>query len=118
VIHVVTSPADGEVQIPQVLKGEPAASATELGSKNYSSTPLAVLLGATFGQEAILGPMRKAAKDAGAPEVPWLRVDTTKPAPPLGPEYGKVLVARIKMLLGEMQKEGTLKVGTEGVFWY
>ena len=53
---------------------------------------------------------------AGIRPIPWLRPDTTKPAPPLGPEYGKALVARVKELLARLEQEG--KMGEEIVRWY
>lgn len=58
--------------------------------------------------------MMKAA--AGLHPVPWLRPDLSKPAPPLGPEYGKALVGRIKVLFKELDKDG--KLVEEKVFWY
>lgn len=58
--------------------------------------------------------MMKAA--TGIHPVPWLRPDLSKPAPPLGPEYGKALVARIKKLVPELEKEG--KMLEEKVVWY
>jgi len=51
-------------------------------------------------------------------KVPWLRPDTSKPAPPLGPEYGKALVVRIKELMADLQKQGKLDGGEDGVYWY
>ncbi|KAH8204936.1 hypothetical protein TruAng_000819 [Truncatella angustata] len=65
--------------------------------------PIAVTLGGGYddaGTEVIM----KAA--AGIRPVPWPRSDLAKPAPPLGPEYGKALVARIKVLLAKLEKEG------------
>lgn len=107
----------GKVEIPALLKRETATTDNELGSHNYSKVPKAVILGGGY-DDSMIDEMRKATKAAGAPEVPWLRPDTTKPAPPLGPEYGKALVARLKTLMAEMQVEGKLDQGIEGVFWY
>ena len=53
---------------------------------------------------------------AGIKPIPWLRPDMSKPAPPLGPEYGKALVARIKVLLEQLDREGKLE--EEKVHWY
>lgn len=48
--------------------------------------------------------------------IPWLCPDSTKPAPLLGPEYGKALVTRIKELLEQLSKGG--KLNEENVLWY
>jgi len=117
VIHFVMTVAAGSAEIPALLKGEAATTDNELGSHDYSKAPQVVILGGGYDDEMV-EEMRKATKAAGAPEVPWLRPDATKPAPPLGPEYGKALVARLKTLMGEMKAEGKLGHGTEGVFWY
>lgn len=49
--------------------------------------------------------MREAAK--GIKPVPWLRPDLSKPAPLLGPEYGKAMVERIKVTVKELKEKGT-----------
>ena len=80
-----------------------------------------MLLGAGY-DDAAVEEMREACgelKDG----VFWLRPDTGKPAPPLGPEYGKALVRRIKDVLGGLreEKEGEeegVKEGRGGVVWY
>ncbi|KAI2602098.1 hypothetical protein GGR54DRAFT_553251 [Hypoxylon sp. NC1633] len=114
VIHFIMTPEAGIVQIPAILKGEQAPpSHSELGSKDYSELPVAIILGGGY-DDADIEVMIKAS--AGIKPMPWLRPDLTKPAPPLGPEYGKALVARIKELLAELQKEG--KMDEEKVQWY
>jgi hypothetical protein len=96
------------------LKGEKKVpSDSELGSRNYENPPVAVLLGAGYDDEAI-EQMREAA--TGTKDVPWLRPDNTKPAPPLGPEYGKALVARIKETIVELTEKE--KMNEDGVVWY
>lgn len=114
VVHLILTPEAGKSQIPLLLKGEKEVpSDSELGSKNYEQPPVAVLLGAGYDDEAI-EQMREAAK--GTKNVPWLRPDTTKPAPPLGPEYGKALVARIKETIKELGEQG--KMDEDAVVWY
>ena len=88
-------------------------SNSELGSKNYENSPEAVLLGAGYSEQDIEG-MREASKDFK--RVPWLRPDTTKAAPPLGPEYGQALVARIKETIKELSKKG--KLAEDTIIWY
>ena len=108
------TPEAGEAQIPAILKGEQAPAAdSELGTKDYSKPPLAIILGGGY-DDAAAEKMMKAAE--GLRPVFWLRPDLTKPAPPLGPEYGKALVLRIKELLGKLVKEGKTSDGK--VEWY
>lgn len=44
--------------------------------------------------------------------------DREKPAPPLGPEYGKHVVGRVKETLLGMEKDGKLDKGDGGVYMY
>lgn len=114
VIHFIMTPDAGIAQIPAILKGEQVpASGSTLGSKDYSEPPIAIVLGAGY-DDADAEVMMRAS--AGIRPMPWLRPDLTKPAPPLGPEYGKALVARIKELLAELQSEG--KMEEEKIRWY
>ena len=113
VVHLILTPEAGKVQIPALLKGEKEVpSDSELGSKNYEKAPVAVLLGAGYDDKAI-EELRKASEGTN---VPWLRPDTTKPAPPLGPEYGKALVARIKETIKTLTEEK--KMEEDAVVWY
>lgn len=101
-------------QIPVILKGEKEVpSDSALGSKNYDKTPEAILLGAGYNQEEV-EQIRNASK--GIKGIPWLRPDTTKPAPPLGPEYGKALVARIKETLKKLDDKK--EMSEDAVVWY
>ncbi|KAI9043193.1 uncharacterized protein KD926_004376 [Aspergillus affinis] len=114
VIHFVTTTEAGVVQIPALLRGEkndPSNSA--LGSKDYDWGVGAIILGAGYDDQAI-----QILRDAsqGLKPVPWLRPDTSKPAPPLGPEYGKALVARIKETVKELQAKG--KMNEDAVIYY
>jgi hypothetical protein len=114
VIQFIMTPESGKEQIPAIFRGEaPASSDSELGSKDYSQKPVAVILGGGY-DDAGTELMMEAAK--GIHPVPWLRPDLSIPAPPLGPEYGKALVARIKEKLATMEKEG--KLNEEKVVWY
>lgn len=123
VIEFIMTPEAGITNIPLLLSGSaPASSLSQLGSKNFSRLPGAIILGAGYDDEAAER-MRKAVAEAEAvgtkvKKVPWLRPDTSKPAPPLGPEYGKALVVRIKELMADLQKQGKLDGGEDGVYWY
>ncbi|KAI0450383.1 hypothetical protein F5B21DRAFT_508224 [Xylaria acuta] len=106
VIHFVMTPESGAVQVPAILKGsQPPSSDSALGSKDYSRPPVAVILGGGF-DDADFGVIRKAAE--GIKPLPWLRADLAKPAPPVGPEYGKAIVVRVKELLSRLEKEGQM----------
>ncbi|OZJ02276.1 hypothetical protein BZG36_05161 [Bifiguratus adelaidae] len=114
VIHLILTPDAGKAQIPALLRGETdVPSDSALGSKNYSKPPAAVVTGAGYDGQAV-EEMRAACKETKP--VPWLRPDTTKPAPPLGPEYGKALVERIKITMKELAEQG--KMNEDVVVWY
>ncbi|KAI1077279.1 hypothetical protein F5B20DRAFT_583525 [Whalleya microplaca] len=114
VIHFVMTPETGAAQIPAILRGEQSPpSDSELGSKNYSKPPVAVILGGAY-DDAGTEVMMKAS--AGIKPMPWLRPNRATPTPPLGPEYGKAIVVRVKELLAQLQQEG--KMNDEKVQWY
>ncbi|KAJ8130484.1 hypothetical protein O1611_g3145 [Lasiodiplodia mahajangana] len=106
VCHFILTPEAGSLQVPSILRGDKSPpSDSALGSKDYSKAPIAVILGGGY-DDAGINMMMKASE--GTRPIVWLRPDLTKPAPPLGPEYGKALVARIKELLAQLQKEDGL----------
>ncbi|KAJ5785299.1 uncharacterized protein N7503_010511 [Penicillium pulvis] len=108
VIHFVMTLNAGLDQIPALLKGETEVpSHTELGSNNYARGVGAIILGAGYEDEDI-----RQLREAATPfsSVPWLRPDTTKPAPPLGPAYGQALVERIKETVNGLQASGVFEV--------
>jgi hypothetical protein len=114
VIHFVMTPEAGAAQIPAILRGEQnVETQSRLGTHDYSKKPVAVILGAGY-DDAATEVMMKASK--GIQPIPWLRPDLSKPTPPLGPEYGKALVNRIKELIPQLEKEG--KANSEEVFFY
>ncbi|TKW52965.1 hypothetical protein CTA1_3924 [Colletotrichum tanaceti] len=126
VIHFVTTPASGAVIIPALLASgapPPHAETSTIGSGNYAAAPRAVILGGAF-DDAAVAVLRKAVADAqegGSADVrrvPWLRQDPDKPAPPLGPEYGKAMVARVKEALARLEAEGKLGGTHGGEEWY
>jgi hypothetical protein len=115
VIHLILTPDAGCAQIPLLLSGKEAPSDSSLGSKDYSQPPVAVFLGAGYDDDGV-AEMMKAASGDEMKKVPWLRPDTTKPAPPLGPGYGEALVQRIKDTMVELESEGKMNSGE--VVWY
>lgn len=112
---MIFSPTAGETEIPSLLRGDasPVNDAENLGTRNYTKPPAAVLLGAGY-QDADVAAMREACRDDS--RVPWLRPDLSKPAPPLGPEYGKAMVQRVKSCLEELRRDG--KIDGDGVHFF
>ncbi|GKT56796.1 hypothetical protein ColTof4_08664 [Colletotrichum tofieldiae] len=125
VTHFVTSPTSGAVILPALLASRPPPPHPEtstIGSGNYAAAPRAVILGGAF-DDAATAVLREAvagarAQSADVRKVPWLRQDSSKPAPPLGPEYGKAMVVRVKEALARLQGEGKLDGSYEGDEWY
>ncbi|KAL5345050.1 hypothetical protein ACLOAV_010003 [Pseudogymnoascus australis] len=97
VIHVIFSAAAGALDIPMLLRGEILSPSDQhnLGTKNYSKAPVAVILGRMY-DDANFAEMREACK--GRSNVPWLRQDPSKPEPPLGNGFAEVMVERMKAL--------------------
>lgn len=85
-------------------------SATEkeqqVGTQNYAHTPAAVFVGGGH-DDAGIEAMRNACTGCKYP-VPWLKQDTGKAAPPLGPGYGEVMAERVKKCLQGLEREGRM----------
>lgn len=99
-----------------MLSGHAVPSSFELDSKDFSSPPFAVITGAAYDQATISTMMAAAAAQDGSRPVPWLCADTTKPAPPMGPEYGKAMVQRAKECLSRLRNVDGIKESK--VVWY
>lgn len=72
-----------------------------------------MILGAAFDDQGVQE-LRDAAKDSKG--VPWLRPDAGVKMPPPGPEYGRIMVERIKKRVRELEEGGRL--GEGGVVWF
>ncbi|KAF7556393.1 hypothetical protein G7Z17_g1438 [Cylindrodendrum hubeiense] len=106
VVHFVLTPEAGVKEIPQVLQGKlPDVKSSDIGSGNLTHGVKAVVLGGAYEDEGITV-MRDAVSSIA--EIAWVRQDTTQPTPPLGPEYGKAMVARVKEALGKLEASGQL----------
>ncbi|KAK1983564.1 hypothetical protein LZ30DRAFT_714075 [Colletotrichum cereale] len=126
VIHFVTTPTSGAVILPALLTSRPPPShpdTSTIGSGNYAAAPRAVILGGALDdaatavlQEAVAG--ARALPFADVRTVPWLRQDPSKPTPPLGPEYGEAMVARVREALARLEGEGKLDGSYGGDEWY
>ncbi|KAL6406809.1 hypothetical protein AUP68_09615 [Ilyonectria robusta] len=116
VVHFVLSPEAGAKEIPQVLQGiMPEVKSSDIGSGNLDRGVKAVVLGAAYHHEGI-DAMKEAASSVA--NIPWVKQDITLPTPPLGPEYGKAMVARVKESLGKLEASGKLGAGEGDIFWY
>lgn len=83
VIHFIMTSEAGVAQILALLRGEKhVPSDSVLGSKNYNRDAEVIIFGTGYDNQAIQL-LRDASK--GLKPDPWLRPDTSKPTPPLGP---------------------------------
>ena len=116
--HVILSPALGKANLPPLIRGEALPQdAEQVGTQNYGSAPLAIILGRAYDENDF-----KALREACSSIPPekgsiWLKADMElEVSAPLGPKYGEELVRRIKAKLAELRKEG--KDGKDGVYLY
>lgn len=107
VIHIILSPAAGVSDIPAILQGQsPSSTEENIGTQNYSNLPIAVVTGGGY-DDRLFKEMYDAAKGKGK-AVHWLRPDLSVQTPPLGPDYGKHMVGRVKACLERLEGEGKL----------
>ncbi|KAF2811594.1 uncharacterized protein BDZ99DRAFT_461616 [Mytilinidion resinicola] len=105
VIHVILSTSVGVAALPSILScADPSAENSELepilGSHNYSAPPFAIIAGGGHDDSSVAS-MQASVRDHKV-QVPWLRHDPSKPAPPVGPEYGKHVVKRVRECLEQL----------------
>lgn len=114
-----TLAAAATTEIPLLLKGEvPSPSSSSLGSGNWSAFPKAIVFGGAY-QDADVEELRKlVAATPGTRRIPWLRVDSTLPHPPPGPEYAKAVVVRLKAMLAKLEEEGKFDVEDDSVYMF
>ncbi|KAI5456010.1 hypothetical protein BGZ63DRAFT_367878 [Mariannaea sp. PMI_226] len=116
VVHFIISPEAGVEELPQVLQGKlPDSRASSIGSGNLSNRVKAVVFGGAYDDDMISSIREAASKVA---KVAWVKQDKTKATPPLGPEYGKAMVSRVRASLEELQASGKLDDSEGGMFWY
>lgn len=114
VIHYISSPDDFKNQVPVILKGDTPSSDNDLGTKDYSQKPVAVIMGSGLNPNGITATY-EACKPILA--IPWLKPDEGKSAPEVGtPEYAKAMVHRIKEDMAKLQSEG--KLDQAGMYLY
>ena len=118
-VHFVMGPEAAPVELPLVLQGLAVPSPrSSIGSGNVASVAKVVVLGGAYDEATVESLHSLCAQTSGARTVPWLRQDTTKPAPPIGPEYGKAMVQRTKEALKRLAEEGRLDGTDGGVYYY
>jgi hypothetical protein len=110
---VILSAEAGAAEIPILLEGESLPTSDNVGSQNYSKKPAAVVTGGGY-DDARFKLMRNACE--GKRSVSWLGPDIGYPMPPLGPQYGAIMVERVKKGIKELVDSG--KLGKDGVFIY
>lgn len=95
------------------VQAPPTADEPNRGTMDYSRPPVAVFLGALYGDEEI-DEMRQTCQ--GISSIPWLKMDMSVPKPPLGPGYAEHVVQRIKTCMKKIEAEGKLE--QDGVWLY
>ena len=97
----------GANDIPMILDGKvlPATDPPNLGSGDYSKSPVAVVMGRGY-DEAQIKLMRDACKDKRG--INWLRADISVPLPEAGPAYSNHIVSRVKACLDGLAEKGEL----------
>lgn len=105
------------ISAPPPLPSSSSPSTTSpLGTHNFTRPPICVIFGGAWDSDMISA-MRAACRERGqgVRSVPWLRPDLDKPAPPLGPAYGKAMVERVRAALQKMRDKG---VTGDQVIWF
>ncbi|KAF8215627.1 hypothetical protein K438DRAFT_1798993 [Mycena galopus ATCC 62051] len=118
VIHFTLAAAANK-EIPLLLKGEvPNPSSSNLGSGNWSVFPKAVVFGGAYEDGQIEDLRKLVAETVGTRRIPWLRVDSNLPHPPIGPEYAANIIERAKAMLGKLEGEGKLDVEDDSIHFF
>ena len=112
---MILSVEAGVSDIPLLLEGKipPATDPENIGSRDYSKTPVAVVTGRMY-DEAAVKEMREACK--GKRGIHWLSGNPDTPAPPQGPLYADHIVKTVRACLDGLAEKGELN--GEGVHLY
>ncbi|KAI4860423.1 hypothetical protein F4820DRAFT_109273 [Hypoxylon rubiginosum] len=112
-------------EVPYILQGvAPPTQSSQVGTGNYSSPPVAVIMGAAWDEADVAlvkAAIRRSAEAGGtataAPVI--LRNDTSVPAPqPPAPGYAEQLIRRMRLALGKLVRGEKLDGPEEGIVWY
>ncbi|KAF4970339.1 hypothetical protein FSARC_2595 [Fusarium sarcochroum] len=122
VIHFIMPGESGKLIIPELLAGKTLSEHPErsaIGSGNYTQAPRAIVLGGAFDETDIAVSKDAAKAVSGARGIPWVRQDTTQPAPPVtSPEYPKLMTKRTKEAVLKLDKDGKLNGDYNELEWY
>lgn len=119
VVFFHLSSGDAKTELSAALQGKlPDNPASSLGSAQFSTPPKAVVLGGAYEADVAKSLRATVNGVSGVPDVPWLIFDKERPSPPLGPEYGKHVVGRVKEAILEMEKERKLGDGNGDIYKY
>lgn len=91
----------------------PANPASNIGTGDLANPPKCVVLGGAYDMGTIRSLKDRVGAVAGVRPVPWLCLDRGVSAPPLGPEYGRHVVGRVRDKVTQMEKDGLLD-GSDG----
>jgi hypothetical protein len=119
VVHFTLASAI-ENELPLLLQNKvPEPASSSLGTGNWSAPPRALLIGGAYTDDDVAS-LRKLIDETegNVRRIPWLRVDSSKPAPPLGPEYGKAVVERAREALKRLEGEGKLTEDDGEVYFF
>ncbi|EFX02786.1 hypothetical protein CMQ_2715 [Grosmannia clavigera kw1407] len=112
---------DARREIPILSRGEIPSPRNPHGTGDWSNPPKVIVFVAAYHDRDI-NTYRQLTGDASGENdkklLPWLRVDRSIPAPPIGPELVRTLCARAKAKLAELNKEGKLVPGGSVDYYY
>lgn len=100
-----------EHEIPLILKDDPEQippHTNDLGTNDFSSPIQAVVFGGGYSQDDCAHIREVCAQRGVTRKLPFLVADTSKPAPPLGPEYGKAILKRAKDAILALEVESKM----------
>lgn len=111
---------DARREIPILSRGEIPSPRNPHGTGDWSNPPKAVVFVAVYKDRDIDMYRKLTLEEAGDnPKlIPWLRVDKSIPAPPVGPELVKALTIRAKEALRKLDEEGKLVPGELVDYYY
>ncbi|KAK7920763.1 hypothetical protein PG985_008785 [Apiospora marii] len=132
VVHLILDVENASREISSILSGEaPSMPSSHLGSKRYGTgealRPRVIILGGAYSDGSIekideevqlLLLRTRAAPTAATTKIPFLKASQTAAMPPLGPEYGKKMVQRVKACLRNLEEEGKFDGTHGGVYLY
>lgn len=119
VIHFVSSPEEGLVDIPKILKGEAPSSGPKCGTGNYAELPKALVIGAKYDDAWIMELRDKGKEIGGIKPLPLLKPDLQGAQVGLpSVEKAKAAAERALKVLTQLKTEGKLNGEEKGIFLF